>query len=285
MRRWLGLLRSLVLYWRPGRQRGLRRLYAPFVREGDLVFDVGAHLGDRTAAFSALGARVVAVEPQPFLLPWLRRLVGGKDGVTVLEEAVGREEGRTRLWVSPSTPTVSTVAEGWKERLPEANETFRGVRWDESVEVPVTTLDRLIGRYGIPRFCKIDVEGHEAEVLAGLGRPLPALSVEFVAGGLEVARACVDRLQELGAYEFNAVAGEERTFLLERWVSGAAMHRWLADGAAGCSSGDLYARLAAGRGRRPAQRLPEAHRPEPGPRAGADGRGPHASRTPPPDMP
>lgn len=255
VRQWMGLARSLAIYWRPGRQKGLRRLYAPFVADGDLVFDVGAHLGDRTAAFAGLGARVVAVEPQPFLVPWLRRMVGGKEGVTVVEEAVGREEGRIRLWVSPTTPTVSTVAESWKDRLPEANESFRGVRWEGSVEVPVTTLDDLIGRYGIPRFCKIDVEGHEAEVLAGLGRPLPALSVEFVAGGLDVAQACVDRLRRLGAYEFNAVAGEERSFLLDRWVTADAVARWLEAGAGGRPSGDLYARLAAGRGRLPADRL------------------------------
>ena len=63
--RWLGLARSLVIYWRPGRQRGLRELYRPFLCAGDLAFDVGAHLGDRTAAFQKLGARVVALEPQP----------------------------------------------------------------------------------------------------------------------------------------------------------------------------------------------------------------------------
>lgn len=269
LRRWLGLLRSLFIYWRPGRQRGLRRFYAELVGPGDLVFDIGAHLGDRTAAFAALGARVVALEPQPFLLPWLRRLAGGADRVTVLEEAVGRAPGTTRLWVSPTTPSVSTVADGWKERLPEANPTFRSVRWDEAVEVPVTTLDALIARFGVPRFCKIDVEGHEAEVLAGLRRPLPALSVEFVSGGLDVARACVARLGELGAYEFNAVAGEERRYLLRRWVSGDAMIAWLDGGADGLSSGDLYARLAAGRGRPPAERPRRRDASDKGSRPGA----------------
>ena len=44
------------------------RLYGQFVRPGDLVFDVGAHVGDRIAAFRRLGARVVAVEPQPALV-------------------------------------------------------------------------------------------------------------------------------------------------------------------------------------------------------------------------
>ena len=242
IRRTLGLLRSLIVYWRPGRQRGLRRLYAPFVSEGDLVFDVGAHLGDRTAAFSGLGARVVALEPQPELVPWLRRLVGNRPGVTVLAQAVGRTPGTAHLAVSEATPTLSTLESEWTERLPQENPTFSGVRWDRSVEVPVTTLDALIREHGVPRFCKIDVEGHEAEVLAGLSRPVDALSVEFVSGGLEVARSCVRRMTELADYRFNAVAGERRDFIFPEWRGADEMDAWLSVGAGDLSSGDLYAR-------------------------------------------
>lgn len=238
----LGLLRSLVVYWRPGRQRGLRRLYAPFVEPGDLVFDVGAHMGDRTAAFAGLGARVVALEPQPAVLPWLRRLVGGRTGVTIVDAAVGRQEGSASLAVSRAHPTVSTLAERWRKRLPEENPTFSGVRWEGRVEVTVTTLDALIREHGLPRFCKIDVEGHEAEVLAGLSQPLEALSVEFVAGGLHVALACVERLRALGDYRFNAIPGEERDFLFPAWLPAEEMEAWLHSGAGGASSGDLYAR-------------------------------------------
>ena len=242
IRRWLGLARSLVVYWRPGRQRALRRLYAPFVEAGDLVFDVGAHLGDRTAAFAALGARVVAIEPQPELLPWLRRLVGGRDGVTIRAEAVGRAPGTALLALSDATPTVSSMAHGWRKRIPRDNPTFRGVRWDRTVEVLVTTLDALIQEHGMPRFCKIDVEGFEAEVLAGLSHPVPALSVEFVAGGLDVAEACVRRLGELHPYRYNAVLGEGRELFFPEWQSPHEIVEWLEDGAAGASSGDLYAR-------------------------------------------
>ena len=243
---WLGLLRSLVVYWRPGRQRALKRLYRPLVGTGDLVFDVGAHLGDRTAAFAALGARVVALEPQPAVRRWLERIVGLSERVTVSGEAVGRTVGTARLAVSKRTPTLSTLADDWRAKMPEANPTFRNVRWEETVEVPVTTLDALIERYGVPRFCKIDVEGYEAEVLAGLSEPVPGLSVEFVSGGLEVAVACVRRLEALGSYEFNAIRGERRTFKFDGWQTGESMARWLRDGAGGASSGDVYARLATG---------------------------------------
>jgi len=240
---WTGLLRSLAIYWRPGRQRGLRRLYRPFVAPGGLVFDVGAHLGDRTRAFAALGARVVALEPQPALLPWLRRLAGGHPGVTILAEAVGARPGTATLAVSRRNPTVSTLAERWRQTLPERNPGFSHVRWEDTVEVPVTTLDVLIARYGVPAFCKIDVEGYEAEVLAGLSHPLAGLSVEFVAGGLEVAAACIERLTALGPYEFNAIAGERRHFLWGTWRTAPATLGWLGRGADGIPSGDLYARV------------------------------------------
>jgi hypothetical protein len=47
--------------------------YAQFVRAGDLCFDIGANIGSRSRVFRALGAHVVAVEPQPASLKTLRR--------------------------------------------------------------------------------------------------------------------------------------------------------------------------------------------------------------------
>ncbi|MBL38705.1 MAG: FkbM family methyltransferase [Xanthomonadales bacterium] len=245
MRELFGLARSLWLYRRPGRQRGLRRLYAPFVGPGDLVFDVGAHVGDRSLAFAALGGRVVALEPQPVLASFLRRSLGGRGRIELLEQAVGAEPGVAELQISRATPTVSSLNARWTRDIGARNPGFSRVRWDRRVEVPVTTLDRLIESHGRPRFCKIDVEGHEAEVLAGLSRPVPALSVEFVAGALEVTTACVDRLEQLGDYRFDFVIGERREFQWREWRSADAVRGWLARGADGVASGDLYAQLAA----------------------------------------
>lgn len=239
----LGLLRSLFLYRRPGRQRGLRRFYRAFVAPGDLVFDIGAHLGDRSTAFSALGARVVALEPHPYLVQWLERFARGDDRITVRAEAVGRASGTATLAISRRSPTVSTLSEGWRARMPEVNQRFRNVRWEEGVTVPVTTLDALIEEHGLPEFCKIDVEGYEAEVLEGLSRPVKAVSVEFVQGALEVAAACVRRLEVLGRYEFNVAPGEGRRLQFEGWRTGETVLQWLDAGAGGAPSGDLYARI------------------------------------------
>jgi FkbM family methyltransferase len=241
---WIGLLRSFVVYWRPGRQRALRSLYAPFVHEGDLVFDVGAHLGDRSVAFAALGARVIALEPQPHIARWLGRIVRGNERIVVRTEAVGAAAGVARIAISGRHPTVSTLSESFRESVTRTHPGFEGVRWDTSVEVPVVTLDSLIDTYGLPGFCKIDVEGYEAEVLAGLSAPIEAVSFEFVSGQLDAAGACVRRLRQLGRYSFNVVLGESRRFALPHWIDGDALLEWLRTDAGGASSGDVYARLA-----------------------------------------
>lgn len=235
-----GLARSLFIYWRPGRQRGLQRLYRPFIQPGAIAFDIGAHLGDRSAAFQMLGATVVALEPQPDLAKWFRRIVN-KPNVTLLPLAAGSSPGFAEIAISPGNPTLSTLATDWREQIGERNAGFSHVRWEQRLRVPVTTLDTLIDEYGEPSFIKVDVEGFEADVLAGLSCPVAALSVEFVAGALDVGRACIEHLSALGDYRYNVVVGEQRHFRWAEWQPPQATLQWLADGASDFPSGDLYA--------------------------------------------
>src|SRR5262245_29006022 len=93
-----GLLRSLrICYGRRRRRSALDRFYRPFIKPGDLVLDVGAHVGDRLAAFRRLGARVIAVEPQPALVRTLRLRYGRDRGVAIEPVAVGRNAGTVEL--------------------------------------------------------------------------------------------------------------------------------------------------------------------------------------------
>ena len=86
------------------------RLYAGFVKPGDLVFDVGSHVGDRIAAFRRLGARVVACEPQPALVKTLRLIYGRDRAVTIEPVAVGAAPGEIELQINLDNPTVSTAS-------------------------------------------------------------------------------------------------------------------------------------------------------------------------------
>ena len=162
-----GVVRSLRIYY-GGRHRraALDAIYSRFVARGDLVFDIGAHVGDRVAAFRRLGARVVVAEPQPALATTLRLLFGRDRAVTVEEVAVGRAAGTVALRINLDNPTVSTASDAFIAAADGAPG-WEGQHWTRTIEVPVTTLDALIARHGRPRFIKIDVEGFEAEALAG----------------------------------------------------------------------------------------------------------------------
>lgn len=236
-----GLARSLV--WSYGtlwRRRRMVAFYAQFLRPGDLAFDVGSHAGNRVRAFRRLGARVVAVEPQPDLVAVLRRLYGRDPLVVVEPRAVGARPGTATLRVATRTPTVSTLVPSWIEEV-RADRRFASVRWDRSLTVPLTTLDDLVDRHGEPRFCKIDVEGSELDVLRGLSRPVPALSFEYLPPVAERAVACVGRLVELGDYRFRSSPLETLRWADDTWLDADGIVAVLRALPPSAPPGDVYA--------------------------------------------
>ncbi len=197
------------------RQR-MVRLYRGFVGDGDLCFDIGANIGGRTAALRALGARVVAVEPQPSLQELLRQRFAHDSGVVVVPKALGEREGTAELFVGEAH-TLATMSEEWI-RITQGSGRFASHRWSRKLTVPVTTLDRLIAEFGRPSFCKIDVEGFELQVLRGLHQPIRVISFEFTPEYLQQAMECIARLESLGDAEFSYSIGESMRLAISRWV-------------------------------------------------------------------
>lgn len=238
-----GIARSALIYYgQPWRERRRRAFYAQFMRPGALCFDVGAHLGDRVRTWRHLGARVVAIEPQPACLAMLRRLYGRDPEVTLLPHALGAAPGTATLHISEATPTVSTLSAEWIREV-QVDRRFASVRWNDRLEVQVETLDQLIARHGVPAFVKIDVEGLELNVLEGLTAPVPALSFEYLGVVSERAVKCVQRLGKLGAYEFRTSSVETTRWTQDRWLDEREIVDWLRALPVMARSGDVYARL------------------------------------------
>jgi FkbM family methyltransferase len=238
-----GLARSSLIYRaNPVKRRRARAFYRRFVAAGDLCFDIGAHLGDRTATFRKLGARVVAVEPQPRLLTRLARRFGTDPGVALVAAALGAARGRAELAIDPMNPTIATLSRDFIRKA-GASPGFRAARWRERAMVEVMTLDALIAAHGLPAFCKIDVEGYEDAVLEGLSQPLPALSLEYLPAALEPALAAIARLERLGPYRFNRSIGESMRLHHPCWLGAAEIAAELRRIPAEDGAGDVYALL------------------------------------------
>ena len=238
-----GVMRSLPIYYGDRkRAQAMDRLYGEFIWPGDLVFDIGAHVGDRTASFRRLGARVVAVEPQPALARTLRLIYGRDANVRIEQCAIGRVEGETQLLVNADNPTVSTLSRNFVEAARDADG-WREQSWARSVAVRVTTLDALIEQHGRPSFIKIDIEGYEAEALATLSPGVECLSFEFTTIQRDVAQQCLARCVALGYIRFNAALGESQRLVHGEWQSAEAIRQWLAALPHAANSGDIYAHL------------------------------------------
>jgi FkbM family methyltransferase len=235
------VLRSLRIYYgNRERKKSMDRLYGQFIHRGDLAFDIGAHVGDRVASFRRLGARVVAVEPQPALVRVLRLFYGRKRNVVIESVLVGSSIGRADLRINVDNPTISTVSAAFVDAADGAPG-WEGQRWTRMIRMPVTTLDTLIARHGTPAFIKIDVEGFEADVLAGLTKPVKALSFEFTTIQRDVAHRCIERCAALGFSTFNAALGESQMLIGETWMSAQEIRRWVDALPHDANSGDIYA--------------------------------------------
>jgi FkbM family methyltransferase len=234
--------RSLRLYYPPGRALLLDGFHRRFLGPGELGFDIGAHVGDRTASFRRLGARVVAVEPQPRLTRLLRLLFGRDDGVVRVAALVGATAGEAMLSLNSANPTIATASPHF---IAAANGApgWEGQHWDAELLLPVTTLDALADAHGRPDFVKIDVEGFEAEALAGLSFAPRALSFEFTTIQRRVALDCLERLTALGYRAFNACLGESMFFAHAAPLPAGAMADWIMALPAEANSGDIYTSL------------------------------------------
>ena len=235
-------LSFLIYYGLPFHHRALKKVYAPFIHPGDLCFDLGAHLGDRIRAWSQLGAQIIALEPNPASIKWLRRLYGNRPNIVLIERAVGARPGEGTLWISRLTPSISTLSHEWLKKVQQSPR-FSGARWQEQIPVTVTTLDALIAQYGKPAFCKIDVEGAELDVLQGLSQAIPALSFEYIPATIEMALGCIDRLSQLGNYEYNWRVSEFPRLRSRDWLHPREMAAQLERMPSHSNSGDVYAQL------------------------------------------
>lgn len=184
-----------------------QQLYDQFISKNDLVFDIGANLGEKTKIFLKCGARVIAVEPQKACLKKLNERYKSNKNVKIEPFGLSSEKSSATIYTSTLSNAVSTFSKKWQKGRFE-NE----INWDGEELVEMITLEDLIQQHGVPKFCKIDVEGFELEVIKGLKSKIPVISFEFSEEFVDETIEIIEILSKLGFTEFNLLE-EEQTFL------------------------------------------------------------------------
>jgi FkbM family methyltransferase len=195
------------------RQRHLNNLalYGQFLGSDDLAIDVGANIGEKTEAMLLLGARVISLEPQPKLVREIKARCGHfGDRLSVIQTAAGDHEGHVRLHLRESSAQASLLND-WEGKPIGA------------IDVPLTTLDSIIAKCGVPRLCKIDVEGAEIQVLRGLSHVIELITIEYHTNerGMLLAFECISRINGMWSTEINATCAEGSTLMLPKWLAGS----------------------------------------------------------------
>jgi FkbM family methyltransferase len=236
----IGMLKSRLIYdFKPFIQFRMKRFYSRFIHPGDLCFDIGAHTGNKSEAWLGMDAIVVAIEPQPSFAQLIQHKLGNKKNFNLLQLAVGEKSGQSQLQLSYLHPAISTISENWVQVMKDFDPS---VKFEESVEVNIITLDALIEQFGLPKFCKIDVEGYEEQVLMGLSEAIPSLSFEFFPTTILRAVKCIEILEKLGNYSYNWSLIETFKYRNSKWVAADEMKKEIIKYKER-KSGDIYAVL------------------------------------------
>jgi len=144
-------------YWLGSYEAPKQKLFAESIREGDVVYDIGAQAGFYTMVASSCGAKTYAFEPEPRNYDWLvKHIVLNRVNAVPFNLAISDKDGVEKLAVRQSSTTHQFSS-------------LSPTKPDLEIEVAVRTIDSLVknGEIDPPSVIKIDVEGAQNKVMSG----------------------------------------------------------------------------------------------------------------------
>ena len=234
------MLHALLHKWRNiHKRRRMTQLYRQLLPKGALCFDIGANVGHRTVLFRQLGASVVSVEPVESSFRLLQKKFDRDNNVHLIQAAVSDTVGQATLFLSDVTE-VCTLSQEFVRQY--SHQEKHPLHWNKQTQVATTTLDALIQKYGIPDFCKIDIEGQEYEAFKGLNHVLPSMSFEFNKRLTNIALQCLDRLAQNPDLIYNFSAYESGIFYFQSWQTNQKIQAFIQNPEPQILTGDIYVR-------------------------------------------
>jgi FkbM family methyltransferase len=202
---------------------------AVYEKKTGLIFDIGANTGDITRVFLGIGNTVVACEPDAANFKILKARFNGHHSVRLVPAAVAETSGKAGLFTSPAHGgALSTLSIKRKEAIDGSKGTEGIIRFQLSALVETITLDDLIAAHGYPDFIKIDVEGYEQQVIAGLSEPVPLISFEAnLPEFLTETICCIKYLSALSQLAVFNCSRNEQSLVFDDFLPADVFVQWL----------------------------------------------------------
>ncbi|MDQ4081530.1 MAG: FkbM family methyltransferase [Actinomycetota bacterium] len=192
--------------------------------DNTLIYDVGMNTGDDTAYYLHRGYSVVAIEANPELAEhgksrFAREISDGR--AVVLNVGIAENDGELDFWVCEDNDVWSSFD---RSRL-----LLYEVR-HHSVRVKTRTFSSILDEYGVPFYCKVDIEGHEHICIEQL---TPSTKPRYISIEMTEGRWPEDirSLRELGYDAFKVI--DQMSFRVPwRWSpldAGAGIHPAIAN--------------------------------------------------------
>lgn len=205
-------------YWWHGKKRERQTIecFQKLVTKGDLVIEIGGHIGYFSILYANLvgsQGRVFVFEPGDNNLPYLRRNIAKHPNVEILEKAVSNQNGIVKFWLEDLSGQNNSMVENY--HLLDGNIALAGLGSNvhkREVQVPSITLDSFVEEIRLknltPGFIKVDVEGAEFLVLKGAKGLLAERQIPLMVEVTCDADSIFDLMQTAG-YRMFLETGEE----------------------------------------------------------------------------
>ncbi len=132
----------------------------------NLIYDLGAHKGEDTGFYLKKGFKVVAIEAVPEFCSALgqqfsQQVATGQ--LKILNLAVARTPGNIDFYVNTEHSVWGTANLEWVKR-----NQMLGAASVQKITAKAERLADIMRDHGIPRYCKIDIEGNDFDALSSL---------------------------------------------------------------------------------------------------------------------